>query len=230
MATVSKRMRAAREAVEAGKLYSIQEAATLLKSLDGVKFDESLDVAVNLGVDVRKSDQQVRGSLVLPHGQGRERRVAVFAPASEADAARAAGADIVGMEDLAEQVKRGELVCDVIVAHADAMPLMGKLGPILGPAGLMPNRKDGTVSADVAQAVRLVKAGQIRYRTGQGGVVHVAIGRKSFAPDAVAENFFALCAELKRAKPASSKGRYLKAATLSSSMSPGLPVDLAEYA
>ena len=230
MAKPSKRVREQRTHVEPGKLYSILDAAALLNALDGVKFVEALEVAIQLGVDVRKSDQHVRGSLVLPHGQGRERRVAVFVPAEDAAAARDAGADYVGMDDLAELAKRGELDCDVIVAHPKAMPLLGQLGPILGPAGMMPNRKDGTVSEDVAQLVRQVKAGMARYRAGQGGVVHVVIGKKGFAPAVVAENFTALCVELKRARPAAAKGRYLKSATLTTTMGPGVPIDVAEYA
>ena len=230
MAKPSKRARAQRERIEPGKLYSVRDAAALLNELSGAKFAESLEVAIRLGVDVRKSDQQVRGSLALPHGQGRQRRVAAFAPADSAAQARDAGADSVGMEDLAERLKSGELRCDAVVAHPEAMPLVGQLGPVLGPAGLMPNRKDGTVSEDVAQAVRQIKAGQVRYRAGQGGVVHAVIGKKGFAPEAVAENFAALCAALTKAKPAGAKGRYLKSATLTTTMGPGIPVDVSEHA
>ena len=227
MAIVSKRRKAAREKVEPTKTYQIDEALTLVKDLATAKFAESIDVSVNLGVDPRKSDQVVRGSTVLPNGTGKNVRVAVFAQGENADKAKAAGADIVGFEDLAEQIKAGELNFDVAIATPDAMRVVGTLGQILGPRGLMPNPKVGTVTADVETAVRNAKAGQVRYRTDKAGIIHCPIGRADFEVPALKENLVALLVDLKKAKPASSKGAYLKKLTVSSSMGPGISVDQA---
>lgn len=226
MATISKRMRAIREKIQAGKVYSINDALTLLKSLPLAKFRESVDLSINLGIDARKSDQAVRGSVVLPKGTGREIRVAVFTSAAHADAALKAGADLVGMEDLAEKVKAGEMNFDVVVASPDAMRVVGQLGQVLGPRGLMPNPKDGTVTADIAGAVKNAKAGQVRYRTDKGGVVHCTIGKVDFAAADLAVNLEAIISALKKAKPSSAKGIYFKKATLSSTMGPGLQIDI----
>ncbi len=227
MTRLSKRKKAAREKVESTKAYPIDEALTLVKDLATAKFSESVDISVNLGVDPRKSDQVVRGSTVLPHGTGKNVRVAVFAQGENADKAKAAGADIVGLEDLAEQVKAGELNFEVAIATPDAMRVVGTLGQILGPRGLMPNPKVGTVTADVETAVRNAKAGQIRYRTDKAGIIHCPIGRADFDVPALKENLNALLADLIKAKPASSKGAYLKKLTVSSSMGPGVSVDRA---
>ena len=227
MARLSKRKKAAREKVEATKAYQIDEALTLVKDLATAKFPESIDVSVNLGVDPRKSDQVVRGSTVLPNGTGKSVRVAVFAQGENADKAKAAGADLVGLEDLAEQVKAGELNFEVAIATPDAMRVVGTLGQILGPRGLMPNPKVGTVTADVETAVRNAKAGQVRYRTDKAGIIHCPIGRADFDVPALKENLEALLVDLKKAKPASSKGAYLKKLTVSSSMGPGVSVDRA---
>jgi large subunit ribosomal protein L1 len=208
-----------------GKQYPIDEALGLVKQFASAKFDEAVDVAVNLGVDASKSDQQVRGSTVLPHGTGKTVRVAVFTSGKNADAAREAGADIVGMEDLAEKVKAGELNFDVVVASPDAMRVVGQLGQILGPRGLMPNPKVGTVTPDVAGAVRNAKAGQVRFRTDKAGVIHCTIGKASFDPKALQENLHALLSDLQKAKPAASKGVFLRKVTVSSTMGPGVPVD-----
>lgn len=225
MAKLTKRLKEIRSKIEPGKVYPANDAFTLLKSLSKVKFTESIDVAVNLGVDPRKSDQAVRGATVLPKGTGKSVRVAVFAQGAAADAARAAGADIVGMDDLAAQVKAGELNFDVVIAAPDAMRVVGQLGQILGPRGLMPNPKVGTVTPDVAGAVNNAKAGQVRYRTDKKGIIHCTIGKASFEEAALKENLEALLADLKKLKPSASKGIYLKKITVSSTMGPGLPVD-----
>lgn len=226
MAAISKRMRLIREKVQPGKIYAIAEALNLLKDLPGVKFRQSIDLSVNLGIDARKSDQAVRGSIVLPKGTGREIRVAVFTSAAHADAALKAGADLVGMEDLAEKIKAGEMNFDVVVASPDAMRVVGQLGQILGPRGLMPNPKDGTVTADIAGAVKNAKAGQVRYRTDKAGVVHCTIGKIDFDTTDLAMNLEAILSALKKAKPSSAKGIYFKKATLSSTMGPGLQIDI----
>jgi large subunit ribosomal protein L1 len=223
----SKRKKLGREKVEASKAYQVDEALTLVKELASAKFSESVDVSVNLGVDPRKSDQVVRGSTVLPNGTGKTVRVAVFAQGENADKAKAAGADIVGFEDLAEQVKAGALNFEVAIATPDAMRVVGTLGQILGPRGLMPNPKVGTVTADVETAVRNAKAGQVRYRTDKAGIIHCPIGRVDFDVPALKENLVALLADLKKAKPAASKGAYLKKLTVSSTMGPGVSVDRA---
>ena len=225
MGTISKRQRAIREKVTPGKQYGIDEAVSVLAELATRKFSESIDVAINLGVDARKSDQQVRGATTLPHGAGKVVRVAVFTQGASADAARAAGADVVGMEELAEQVKAGNLDFDVVVASPDAMRVVGQLGQILGPRGLMPNPKTGTVTPDVATAVRNAKAGQVRYRTDKNGIVHGSIGKVGFEARAVKENLEALLSDLKRGKPSSAKGTYVKKVTLSTTMGPGLVID-----
>ncbi len=227
MAKLSKRMKAVREKIQTGKLYTIEDALGLLKELPKAKFLESVDVAVNLGVDPRKSDQVVRGSTVLPNGTGKSVRVAVFAQGANADAAKEAGAEIVGMEDLAEQVKGGNLDFDVVIASPDAMRVVGQLGQILGPRGLMPNPKVGTVTPDVATAVKNAKAGQVRYRTDKTGIIHCSIGKLDFADDALRENLQALLTDLQKAKPSSSKGVYMKKVSLSTTMGPGIPVDQA---
>ena len=226
MAKLTKRARLIAEKVEATKLYSVEEAVALLSELSTVKFKESIDVSVNLGVDPRKSDQVVRGSTVLPHGTGKDVRVAVFAQGANAEAATAAGADVVGFEDLAEQVKAGNLDFDVVIASPDAMRIVGQLGQILGPRGLMPNPKVGTVTPDVATAVKNAKAGQARYRTDKNGIIHAGIGSIDFAADAIRGNLEALLTDLRRAKPASSKGVFMKKVVLSSTMGPGLQIDL----
>jgi large subunit ribosomal protein L1 len=225
MATLTKRRKAAREKVDATKAYEIDEALSLVKELAKAKFPESIDVSVNLGVDPRKSDQVVRGSTVLPNGTGKTVRVAVFAQGENAEKAKAAGADIVGFEDLAETVKGGQLDFDVVIATPDAMRVVGQLGQILGPRGLMPNPKVGTVTADVEGAVQNAKAGQVRYRTDKAGIIHCPIGRADFEVPALKENLAALLADLKKAKPASSKGQYVKKLTVSSTMGPGLAID-----
>ncbi|QVL50682.1 MAG: 50S ribosomal protein L1 [Thiocapsa sp.] len=225
MARLSKRMRAIQERVERGRLYPAEEAFSLLKELSQIKFSESVDVAVNLGVDPRKSDQVVRGSTVLPHGIGKTVRVAVFAQGASADAATEAGADRVGFDDLAEDIKAGKLDFDVVVASPDAMRLVGQLGKILGPRGLMPNPKVGTVTPDVAEAVRNAKAGQVRYRTDKAGIIHCPLGKADFEPVKLRENLEALLVNLIRSKPSSSKGVYMRKVTVSTTMGPGLTVD-----
>ena len=225
MGTICNRQRAIREKVVPGKQYGIDEAVSVLAELATRKFAESIDVAINLGVDARKSDQQVRGATTLPHGAGKVVRVAVFTQGASADAARAAGADVVGMEELAEQVKAGNLNFDVVVASPDAMRVVGQLGQILGPRGLMPNPKTVTVTHDVATAVRNAKAGQVRYRTDKNGIVHGSIGKFGFDVRAVKENLEALLSDLKRGKPSSAKGTYVKKVTLSTTMGPGLVID-----
>ncbi|MCK8516761.1 50S ribosomal protein L1 [Methylonatrum kenyense] len=227
MAKLTKRQKAIAEKVEHGKLYPVEEAFSLLKELPTAKFPESVEVSVNLGVDPRKSDQVVRGSTVLPNGTGRTVRVAVFTQGPNADAAKEAGADIVGMDDLAEQVKAGELNFDVVIASPDAMGVVGRLGTILGPRGLMPNPKVGTVTPNVAEAVQNAKAGQVRYRTDKGGIIHCAIGKVDFEPAKLRENLDALLADLNKMKPAAAKGVYVKRVTVASTMGPGIPVDMA---
>jgi large subunit ribosomal protein L1 len=222
---VSKRRKSAREKVDPEKTYQIDEALGLVKELATAKFPESIDVSVNLGVDPRKSDQVVRGSTVLPNGTGKTVRVAVFAQGDNAEKAKAAGADIVGFEDLAESIKGGDLNFDVAIATPDAMRVVGQLGQILGPRGLMPNPKVGTVTADVETAVRNAKAGQVRYRTDKAGIIHCPIGRADFELPALKENLATLLADLKKAKPAASKGAYVKKLTVSSTMGPGVSVD-----
>jgi large subunit ribosomal protein L1 len=211
--------------LQPGKTYGIDDALNLVKEFAKAKFPESVDVAVNLGIDASKSDQQVRGSTVMPHGIGKSVRVAVFTGGKNQDIARAAGADIVGMEDLAEKVKAGEINFDVVIASPDAMRVVGQLGQILGPRGLMPNPKVGTVSPDVGNAVKNAKSGQVRYRADKAGVVHCTIGKATFEAGKLKENLSALLADLQKAKPASSKGIYLKKISLSSTMGPGVPVD-----
>ncbi len=227
MARLTKRRKLAQEKVEPEKLYEIDEALTLVKEFATAKFPESIDISVNLGVDPRKSDQVVRGSTVLPNGTGKSIRVAVFAQGENADKAKAAGADIVGFDDLAEKVKAGEMNFEVVIATPDAMSVVGGLGKILGPRGLMPNPKVGTVTPDVETAVKNAKAGQVRYRTDKAGIIHCPIGRADFDVPALRENLEALLADLKKGKPASSKGAYLKKLTVSSSMGPGVSVDRA---
>ncbi|HKK54867.1 50S ribosomal protein L1 [Marinobacter sp.] len=226
MAKLSKRQKLIREKVDSTRAYSVDEAVALLVELgQGVKFKESVDVAINLGVDARKSDQVVRSSTVLPHGTGKTVRVAVFTQGANAEKATAAGADIVGMDDLAEQVKKGVMDFDVVIATPDAMRVVGQLGQILGPRGLMPNPKVGTVTADVETAVKNAKAGQVRYRTDKNGIIHAPMGNVEFTAQNIKENVEALIADLKKAKPSSSKGVYLKKVTLSSTMGPGLAID-----
>jgi large subunit ribosomal protein L1 len=230
MAKLSKRVKAYRENVVRGKSYPIDEALSLIKQSASAKFVEAVDVAINLGVDPRKSDQVVRGSTVLPHGTGKSVRVAVFAQGKNADAAKEAGADIVGFEDLAEQVKAGQMDFDVVIASPDAMRVVGQLGQILGPRGLMPNPKVGTVTPDVAGAVRNAKAGQVRYRTDKAGIIHCTIGKADLDVDKLRGNLQALLADLNKAKPSASKGIYLKKITVSSTMGPGVVVDQASLA
>ncbi|WP_006786961.1 50S ribosomal protein L1 [Thiorhodospira sibirica] len=225
MAKLSKRMRAIREKVSSTKSYPVIEAFELLKSLPAAKFAESVDVSVNLGVDPRKSDQVVRGATVLPNGTGKSVRVAVFAQGANAEAAKAAGADIIGMDDLAAQVKAGQLDFDVVIASPDAMRVVGQLGQILGPRGLMPNPKVGTVTPDVATAVKNAKSGQVRYRTDKAGIIHCTIGKVSFAPEALHENLNALLADLNKMKPSAAKGIYMKRITVSTTMGPGIMLD-----
>jgi large subunit ribosomal protein L1 len=227
MAKLTKRQKAIAAAVEANKVYTLEEAVQVLSDLPAVKFKESLDVSVNLGVDPRKSDQVVRGATTLPAGTGKTVRVAVFAQGVAAEAAKAEGADIVGFEDLAESIQSGNLDFDVVIAAPDAMRVVGKLGTILGPRGLMPNPKVGTVTPDVAGAVRNAKAGQARYRVDKGGIIHAAIGQVGFEAAAIRQNLEKLVADLKKLKPATSKGIYIKKITLSSTMGPGLTVDVA---
>ena len=227
MAKLSKRMRTVREKIDTVKTYSVSEALNLLQELAGAKFLESVDAAVNLGVDPRKSDQNVRGAVVLPNGTGRDVRVAVFTQGDNAQAAKDAGADLVGMEDLAEQVKAGEMNFDVVVASPDAMRVVGQLGQILGPRGLMPNPKTGTVTPNVAAAVENAKAGQVRYRNDKNGIIHTTIGKVNFESSSLQQNLEALVIALKKAKPASSKGQYIKSVSLSTTMGPGLKVDAA---
>jgi len=221
----SKRNKLFRQKVDKTRLYPLEEALQLLKELANAKFSESIDVSVNLGVDPRKSDQVVRGSTVLPNGTGKTMRVAVFAQGDNAKLATEAGADLVGFEDLAEQIKGGNLDFDVVIATPDAMRVVGPLGQILGPRGLMPNPKVGTVTADVATAVKNAKAGQVRYRTDKAGIIHCPIGKVGFEVAALRENLTALLGDLNKAKPAAAKGIYMKKLTVSSTMGPGVPVD-----
>ncbi|MDX1444184.1 MAG: 50S ribosomal protein L1 [Gammaproteobacteria bacterium] len=225
MAKLSKRIKAIRDKIEPGKVYGFDEAVTIIKETSKVKFPESMDVAINLGVDPRKSDQVVRGATVLPNGTGKTVRVAVFAQGENADKAKAAGADIVGFEDLAEDVKKGNMDFDVVIATPDAMRVVGQLGQILGPRGLMPNPKVGTVTPDVETAVKNAKAGQVRYRTDKAGIVHATIGKVDFDANALKENLNALLADLQKHKPAAAKGVYLKKISVSSTMGPGITVD-----
>ena len=225
MAKLTKRAKAIQEKVTPGKQYPLEEALALLQELSSVKFKESVDVSVNLGVDPRKSDQAVRGATVLPNGTGKTVRVAVFAQGANADAAKEAGADTVGFEDLAEEVKKGNMDFDVVIASPDAMRVVGTLGQILGPRGLMPNPKVGTVTPDVATAVKNAKAGQVRYRTDKSGIIHAPIGRVDFEVDALKENLVALLADLMKAKPTSAKGVYMKKVSVSTTMGPGLHID-----
>ena len=225
MAKVSKRRQAINEAIELGKAYGVVEAVELLKSLPSTKFDQMVDVSVNLGIDPKKSDQVVRGATTLPNGTGKNVKVAVFAQGESADAARDAGADLVGMEDLAEQIKGGEMGFDVVIASPDAMRVVGQLGQILGPRGLMPNPKTGTVTPDVVAAVKNAKAGQVRFRADKSGIVHGGIGSINFEAGALVENLEALIVDLSKAKPASAKGIFLKKITLSTTMGPGLLID-----
>ncbi len=227
MPFVAKRVKAWKDKIVPGKPYAIDDALALVKEFSKAKFAESLDVAVNLGIDASKSDQQVRGSTVMPNGTGKSVRVAVFTSGKNADAAKGAGADIVGLEDLAEQVKKGELNFDVVIASPDAMRIVGQLGQILGPRGLMPNPKVGTVTPNVADAVKNAKAGQVRYRTDKAGIVHCPIGKSTFDAPKLKENLLALLNDLQKVKPASSKGVFLKKITLSSTMGPGVIVDQA---
>ncbi len=229
MTKLSKRQKAINEAIIPGKLYIISEAFDLLRTSSKVKFKESVDVSINLGVDPRISEQVVRGATVLPNGTGRSVKVAVFAQGQNAEAAKAAGADRVGFEDLAEAVKSGDLNFDVVIATPDAMRIVGQLGQILGPRGLMPNPKVGTVTADVATAVKNAKSGQVRYRTEKGGIIHCTLGKVDFETPALIENLKALLADLKKARPATAKGVFLKKITVSSTMGPGLVVDQASF-
>ena len=225
MAKLSKRMKLIEEKIDRTKQYAIDEALTLLKELSAAKFDESVDAAINLGVDPRKSEQNVRGSSVLPNGTGKSVRVAVFTQGDNADKAKAAGADSVGMQELADAMKGGDLNYDVVIASPDAMGVVGQLGQLLGPRGLMPNPKVGTVSPDVEGAVKNAKAGQVRYRTDKGGIIHCSIGKSSFAVDKLRENLEYLLADLKKAKPSSAKGIYLKKISVSTTMGAGVAVD-----
>lgn len=230
MAKLTKRMRLIHGIVVKEKKYGVNEAIILLKELANAKFVESVDISVNLGIDARKSDQNVRGATVLPHGTGRSVRVAVFAQGGNAEAAKAAGAELVGMEDLAEQIKKGEMNFDVVIASPDAMRVVGQLGQILGPRGLMPNPKVGTVTVNVAEAVKKAKAGQVRYRNDKGGIIHSTIGKVNFEANALKENLESLVFALKKAKPASSKGVYIKKISLSTTMGPGVTIDESKFA
>jgi large subunit ribosomal protein L1 len=227
MAKLTKRQKLIAEKVEAGQAYSIEDAVALLSELSTVKFNETVDVAVNLGVDPRKSDQVVRGSTVLPNGTGNDVRVAVFAQGENAEKAKAAGADVVGFEDLAEQIKGGDLDFGVVIATPDAMRIVGQLGQVLGPRGLMPNPKVGTVTPDVVTAVNNAKAGQVRFRTDKNGIIHAGVGKADFEAASIKQNIEALLADVKRLKPSSAKGVYLKKVVLSSTMGPGLLLDQA---
>lgn len=226
MAKLSKRQRLIKEKVDSTKQYGIDEAVALLKELSTVKFPETVDAAINLGIDPRKSDQAVRGATTLPHGTGKDVRVAVFTQGANAEAAKEAGAEFVGMEDLAEQIKGGMMDFDVVVADPAAMRVVGQLGQVLGPRGLMPNPKTGTVTPDVVTAVKNAKAGQVRFRADKGGIIHGGIGKVSFETTALKANLEALLADLKKLKPASAKGVYLKKVSLSTTMGPGLSIDI----
>lgn len=230
MAKLTKKAKLIKSKVDRSKQYNVTDAVSLLKELGNSKFVESIDVSVNLGVDPRKSDQNVRGATVLPNGTGKTVRVAVFTQGANADAALAAGADIVGMDDLAEQVKKGEMNFDVVIASPDAMRVVGQLGQILGPRGLMPNPKVGTVTPDVATAVKNAKSGQVRYRTDKSGIIHCSIGKVDFDATAIQQNLEALLSDLRKAKPSAAKGVYMKKITLSSTMGPGLWIDQSSLA
>ena len=225
MAKLSKRVRAFREKVDANHSYPVDEAVALLKEFGTAKFNETVEVAVNLGVDARKSDQGVRGATTLPHGTGSEVRVAVFAQGESADKAKELGADFVGMEELAEQIKGGMMDFDVVIASPDAMRVVGTLGQVLGPRGLMPNPKTGTVTPDIEAAIQNAKAGQMRFRSDKNGIVHGGIGKVSFEPDAIKGNLIAVLSDLKKAKPAAAKGVYVRKVTLSTTMGPGVTID-----
>ena len=225
MAKLTKKMKAIKAGVDSTKAYEINEAIALLKQFATAKFVESVDVAVNLGIDPRKSDQNVRGATVLPHGTGREVRVAVFTQGANADAAKEAGADLVGMEDLAEQIKKGEMNFDVVIASPDAMRVVGQLGQVLGPRGLMPNPKSGTVTFDVAKAIADIKAGKVEYRVDKTAIVHCPIGKKSFGVEKLQDNFKTLMDALVKAKPAAAKGQYIKSVSVSSTMGPGAKIN-----
>ena len=225
MAKMTRHRKIVEEKVDYERAYPIGEAVALLNEISGSKFNESLDISVNLGIDPKKSDQTVRGATSLPHGSGKEIRVAVFAQGDNADKAQEAGADVVGFEDLAEEIKKGELDFDVLIATPDSMRLVGQLGKVLGPRGLMPNPKTGTVTADVATAVSNAKSGQIQFRADRGGIVHGSVGKLGFDPLQIKENIEALISDLRKAKPASAKGVFLKKITLSSTMGPGLVID-----
>ena len=225
MAKMTRHRKVVEEKVDYERAYPIGEAVALLNEISGSKFNESLDISVNLGIDPKKSDQTVRGATSLPHGSGKEIRVAVFAQGDNADKAQEAGADVVGFEDLAEEIKKGELDFDVLIATPDSMRLVGQLGKVLGPRGLMPNPKTGTVTADVATAVSNAKSGQIQFRADRGGIIHGSVGKLGFDPLHVKENIEALISDLRKAKPASAKGVFLKKITLSSTMGPGLVID-----
>ncbi len=227
MAKLSKRQRAFSERIEENKLYTIDEAVSILNELSTVKFVESIDVSINLGIDPRKSDQVVRGATALPNGTGKDVRVAVFAQGEKADEAASAGADIIGLEDLADSVKGGELNFDVVIASPDAMRVVGQLGQILGPRGLMPNPRLGPVTMDVGEAVKNAKAGQVRFRTDKNGIVHGGVGKVGFQPSAIQENVEALILDIKKAKPASAKGTYVKKVTISTTMGAGIQIDQA---
>ena len=229
MSKLTKRQKEINSRVEHEKLYTIEEAVQILNDLPPLKFKESVDIAVNLGVDPRKSDQVVRGATNLPAGTGKTKRVAVFAQGAAAEAAKAAGADIVGMDDLAEQIKAGNMDFDVVIAAPDAMRVVGQLGTILGPRGLMPNPKVGTVTPNVAEAVTNAKAGQAQYRVDKGGIIHATIGQVGFTAEQIMQNAEALLADLKRAKPATSKGTFIKKISLSSTMGPGISIDPVPY-
>lgn len=226
MKHLSKRQKAIQEKLEKGKIYKFEEAFSLLKSLPAPKFIESIDVSVNLGIDPKKSDQVVRGSTILPHGTGKTVRVAVFTQGANVEKAKEAGADIVGLEDLAEDIKAGNMDFDVVIASPDAMGVVGRLGPVLGPRGLMPNPKVGTVAPDVARAVKNAKAGQVRYRVDKNGIIHCSFGKTNFQLDQLKENLEAILADLKKAKPSTSKGVYMKKVSISTTMGPGLVIDL----
>ncbi len=230
MAKITKRTKAAHAKIQAGKVYAIDDALGLIKECATAKFNESVDVSINLGIDTRKSDQVVRSSTVLPHGTGKVVRVAVFTQGANAELARAAGADIVGFDDLAESVKAGNMDFDVVIASPDAMRVVGQLGQILGPRGLMPNPKVGTVTPDVATAVRNAKSGQVRYRADKAGIVHCTIGKASFEVAALRNNLQALLADLNKAKPSTSKGIYMRKIAVSSTMGPGILVDQSSLA
>ncbi len=230
MAKISKRQRLIKEKIDSAKQYTVEEAVALLKELSTVKFAETVDVSINLGIDPRKSDQSVRGATTLPHGNGKDVRVAVFTQGANAEAAKAAGAEFVGMDELAAEIKAGKMDFDVVIASPDAMRVVGQLGQVLGPRGLMPNPKTGTVTPDVVTAVKNAKAGQVRYRAEKGGIIHGGIGKISFDTVAIKENLEALINDLKKSKPSTSKGVYLKKVALSTTMGPGLVIDQSSLA